>query len=94
MIIAKFWCAASGKLNCTQRYTSVSCIQVKCPVRLVMHGYMHNLQSKPRSTTPAHDQRNTQLAMNLLRILGQHTLHESDNPLRNAALCRRIKTVM
>jgi len=34
------------------------------------------------------------LAMNLLRIVGQHTLHESDSPLRKAALRRRIKTVM
>jgi len=34
------------------------------------------------------------LAMNLLRIVGQHTLHERDSPLRKAALRRRIKTVM
>jgi len=34
------------------------------------------------------------VAMNLLRIVGQHTLHESDSPLRKAALHRRIKTVM
>lgn len=34
------------------------------------------------------------VAMNLLRIVGQHTLHESDSPLRKAALRRRIKTVM
>lgn len=34
------------------------------------------------------------VAMNLLRIVGQHTLHESDGPMRKAALRRRIKTVM
>lgn len=34
------------------------------------------------------------VAMNLLRIVGQHTLHESDSPMRKAALRRRIKTVM
>ena len=34
------------------------------------------------------------VAMNLLRIVGQHTLHESDSPLRKAALRRRIKKVM
>ena len=34
------------------------------------------------------------VAMNLLRIVGQHSLHESDSPLRKAALRRRIKTVM
>ena len=34
------------------------------------------------------------LAMNLLRIVGQHTLHEGDSPQRNAALRRRIKSVM
>jgi len=34
------------------------------------------------------------VAMNLLRIVGQHTLHESDSPNRKAALRRRIKTVM
>lgn len=34
------------------------------------------------------------VAMNLLRIVGQHTLHESDSPLRKSALRRRIKTVM
>lgn len=34
------------------------------------------------------------VAMNLLRIVGQHTLHESDSPKRKAALRRRIKTVM
>ena len=32
--------------------------------------------------------------MNLLRIVGQYTLHESDSPKRKAALRRRIKTVM
>jgi hypothetical protein len=30
------------------------------------------------------------VAMNLLRIMGQHTLHERDSPLRKAALRRRI----
>jgi hypothetical protein len=34
------------------------------------------------------------VAMNLLRIVGQHTLHETDTPLRKAALRRRLKTVM
>lgn len=34
------------------------------------------------------------VAMNLLRIVGQHTLHESDSPMRKTALRRRIKTVM
>ena len=34
------------------------------------------------------------VAMNLLRIVGQHTLHERDSPLRKAALRRRIRTVM
>ena len=34
------------------------------------------------------------VAMNLLRIVGQHTLHESDSPMRKAALRRRLKTVM
>ena len=34
------------------------------------------------------------VAMNLLRIVGQHTLHESDSPMRKVALRRRIKTVM
>jgi hypothetical protein len=34
------------------------------------------------------------VAMNLLRTVGQHTLHESDSPRRKAALRRRIKTVM
>jgi Transposase DDE domain group 1 len=34
------------------------------------------------------------VAMNLLRIVGQHTLHESDSPMRKSALRRRIKTVM
>jgi len=34
------------------------------------------------------------VAMNLLRIVGQYTLHESDSPMRKVALRRRIKTVM
>lgn len=34
------------------------------------------------------------VAMNLLRLVGQHTLHESDSPMRKTALRRRIKTVM
>ena len=34
------------------------------------------------------------VAMNLLRIVGQYTLHESDSPMRKTALRRRIKTVM
>jgi hypothetical protein len=34
------------------------------------------------------------VAMSLLRIVGQHTLHESDSPLPKTALRRRIKTVM
>ena len=34
------------------------------------------------------------VAMNLLRLVGQNTLHESDSPMRKAALRRRIKTVM
>ena len=34
------------------------------------------------------------VAMNLLRLVGQHTLHEGDSPLRKAALRRRLKTVM
>ncbi len=34
------------------------------------------------------------VAMNLLRLVGQHTLHESDSPMRKSALRRRIKTVM
>lgn len=34
------------------------------------------------------------VAMNLLRLVGQHTLHEKDSPRRKAALRRRIKTVM
>ncbi len=32
--------------------------------------------------------------MNLLRLIGQHTLNEPDAPLRHAAKRRRIKTVM
>lgn len=34
------------------------------------------------------------VAMNLLRLIGQHTLHESDTPVRHQAKRRRIKTVM
>lgn len=34
------------------------------------------------------------VAMNLLRIVGQHALHERDSPRRKGALRRRIKTVM
>jgi hypothetical protein len=34
------------------------------------------------------------IAMNLLRLIGRHTLHEPDAPLRHAAKRRRIKTVM
>lgn len=34
------------------------------------------------------------VAMNLLRLLGQHTLHEEDAPLRHSAQRRRIRTVM
>lgn len=34
------------------------------------------------------------VAMNLLRLLGQHTLHESDSPVRHSAQRRRIRTVM
>lgn len=34
------------------------------------------------------------VAMNLLRLIGQHTLNEPDAPLRHAAKRRRIKTVM
>jgi hypothetical protein len=32
--------------------------------------------------------------MNLLSMVGQHTLHESESPMRKTALRRRIKTVM
>ena len=34
------------------------------------------------------------VAMNLLRLVGQYTLHEGDSPRRKHALRRRIKTVM
>lgn len=34
------------------------------------------------------------VAMNLLRLVGQHTLHEPDAPMRHAAQRRRIRTVM
>lgn len=34
------------------------------------------------------------LAMNLLRLIGQSTLNESDGPVRHAAKRRRVKTVM
>lgn len=34
------------------------------------------------------------VAMNLLRLIGQHTLHEPDAPVRHAAKRRRIKTVI
>lgn len=34
------------------------------------------------------------VAMNLLRLVGQHTLHESDSPVRHSAQRRRIRTVM
>jgi len=34
------------------------------------------------------------VAMNLLRLVGQHTLHDSDAPVRHAAQRRRIRTVM
>ena len=34
------------------------------------------------------------VAMNLLRLIGHHTLHESDSPVRHPAKRRRIKTVM
>jgi hypothetical protein len=32
--------------------------------------------------------------MNLLRLVGQHTLHEPDAPVRHSAQRRRIRTVM
>jgi hypothetical protein len=32
--------------------------------------------------------------MNLLRLIGQHTLHDPDGPVRHPALRRRIKTVI
>jgi hypothetical protein len=34
------------------------------------------------------------VAMNLLRLIGQHTLSSPDSPMRHAAKRRRIKTVM
>lgn len=34
------------------------------------------------------------IALNLLRLIGQNTLHEPDAPLRHAAKRRRVKTVM
>lgn len=34
------------------------------------------------------------VAMNLLRLVGQHTLHHSDSPMRHNAQRRRIRTVM
>jgi hypothetical protein len=34
------------------------------------------------------------VAMNLLRLIGQNTLNESDSPMRHSAQRRRIKTVM
>ena len=34
------------------------------------------------------------VAMNLLRMIGQNTLHEPDSPVRHAATRRRIRTVM
>jgi hypothetical protein len=34
------------------------------------------------------------VAMNLLRLIGQHTLHGQDSPLRHQAQRRRIRTVM
>jgi hypothetical protein len=34
------------------------------------------------------------VAMNLLRLVGQHTLHEPDAPLRHRAQRRRMRTVM
>ncbi|MEI7931335.1 MAG: hypothetical protein WCH97_07435, partial [Actinomycetes bacterium] len=34
------------------------------------------------------------VAMNLLRLIGQHTLNTPDSPMRHAAKRRRIKTVM
>jgi hypothetical protein len=32
--------------------------------------------------------------MNLLHLIGQHTLNERDGPLRHGVKCRRIKTVL
>jgi hypothetical protein len=34
------------------------------------------------------------VAMNLLRLIGQHTLHGQDSPVRHPAQRRRIRTVM
>jgi len=34
------------------------------------------------------------VAMNLLRLVGQHTLHEPDAPVRHSAQRRRIRTVI
>lgn len=34
------------------------------------------------------------VAMNLLRLIGQHTLHEPEAPMRHEAQRRRIRTVM
>ena len=34
------------------------------------------------------------VSMNLLRLVGQHTLHEPDSPVRHSAQRRRIRTVM
>jgi hypothetical protein len=34
------------------------------------------------------------VAMNLLRLIGQHTLHDKDSPVRHPAQRRRIRTVM
>ena len=34
------------------------------------------------------------VAMNLLRLVGQHTLHHPDSPVRHSAQRRRIRTVM
>ena len=34
------------------------------------------------------------VAMNLLRLIGQHTLNEIETPVRHTAKRRRIKTVM
>ena len=34
------------------------------------------------------------VAMNLLRLIGQHTLHEGDSPVRHSAQRRRVRTVI
>jgi hypothetical protein len=34
------------------------------------------------------------VAMNLLRLIGQHTLHEPDSPVRHSAQRRRVRTVI